>query len=151
MNEIMSKQSYHHGDLREALLKAALGRLEEERASEISLRKLAGQLGVDHTAVYRHFKNRDALLAAMIEVGYRELNGAMEWAWQDRRALARARQARGQSVRRVCKGAPQPLRDHVWWRSERVGLSCLATVVRRGYNDVCHLYQAGPSGRGIYG
>ena len=42
----------------------------------------AGKLGVDHTAVYRHFKNRDALLAAMIEVGYRDLNEAMARAWQ---------------------------------------------------------------------
>lgn len=78
----MSRQRYHHGNLREALVSASLESLTRQRASEISLRKLAGKLGVDHTAVYRHFKNRDALLAAMIEAGYRELNAAMERAWQ---------------------------------------------------------------------
>ncbi len=78
----MSKQSYHHGNLREALVNTALQSLTCQRAGDISLRKLAGKLGVDHTAVYRHFKNRDALLAAMIEVGYRDLNEAMARAWQ---------------------------------------------------------------------
>ena len=78
----MCRQNYHHGNLREALVDTALKSLECQRAGDISLRKLAGKLGVDHTAVYRHFKNRDALLAAMIEVGYRALNEAMAQAWQ---------------------------------------------------------------------
>ncbi len=78
----MTKQSYHHGSLREALIDTALESLTYQRAGEISLRKLASKLDVDHTAVYRHFKNRDALLAAMIEAGYRDLNKAMVQAWQ---------------------------------------------------------------------
>ncbi|MEM7738251.1 MAG: TetR/AcrR family transcriptional regulator [Deinococcota bacterium] len=78
----MRKQSYHHGHLQEALVNIALKSLEHQRASEISLRKLAVKLEVDHTAVYRHFKNRDALLAAMIEVGYQKLIEMMAEAWQ---------------------------------------------------------------------
>lgn len=77
----MTRQAYHHGNLGEALVQTALAALSEQRAGELSLRKLAAQLGVDHTAVYRHFRNKDALLAAMIEVAYRELNARLEQAW----------------------------------------------------------------------
>jgi len=78
----MPRKGYHHGNLREELVGTALANLKEQRAQDISLRKLAEQVGVDHTAVYRHFKDRDALLAALIEVGYRELNDAMGNAWR---------------------------------------------------------------------
>lgn len=64
---------YHHGDLRAACLRAALELLEEDGASALSLRAVARRAGVAHSAPYRHYADRDALLSAVAAVGYREL------------------------------------------------------------------------------
>jgi AcrR family transcriptional regulator len=65
--------SYHHGDLRAACLRAALELLEEDGASALSLRAVARRAGVAHSAPYRHYADRDALISAVGAVGYREL------------------------------------------------------------------------------
>ena len=65
--------TYHHGDLRAACLRAALELLEEEGASALSLRAVARRAGVAHSAPYRHYADRDALVSAVAAVGYREL------------------------------------------------------------------------------
>jgi AcrR family transcriptional regulator len=65
--------AYHHGDLRAALVRAALELLEEEGATGLSLRAVARQAGVAASAPYRHYADRDALLSAVAAVGYREL------------------------------------------------------------------------------
>jgi len=66
------KQTYHHGDLRQALLNAALEILKTKDAKSISLREVARQAGVSHTAPYRHFADKAALLAAVAEEGFAE-------------------------------------------------------------------------------
>ncbi|MEU1208532.1 TetR/AcrR family transcriptional regulator [Nocardia sp. NPDC005825] len=68
-----STTSYHHGDLPNALVRAAVELLEEGGASELSLRAAARRAGVSTAAPYRHFSDRDALLSAVAAVGYREL------------------------------------------------------------------------------
>ncbi|HEY3608495.1 MAG TPA: TetR/AcrR family transcriptional regulator [Pseudonocardiaceae bacterium] len=68
-----SSSTYHHGDLRAACLQAALELLEEEGASALSLRAVARRAGVAHSAPYRHYADRDALVSAVAAVGYREL------------------------------------------------------------------------------
>ena len=65
--------AYHHGDLRVALVSAALELLEEGGATELSLRAAARRAGVAPSAPYRHYADRDALLSAVAAVGYREL------------------------------------------------------------------------------
>lgn len=72
-----AKKSYHHGDLREALLQAAEVQLEAEGPAGLSLRKLGRQLGVTPGAPYRHFEDKDALLAALAAEGYRRLRAQM--------------------------------------------------------------------------
>jgi AcrR family transcriptional regulator len=72
------KRDYHHGDLRNALLQAALTTLETQGWHELSLRDVARQAGVSHTAPYRHFESKEALLAAIAESGYALLADAME-------------------------------------------------------------------------
>ena len=71
--------TYHHGDLRATLLKAAARTLEKGGPAAISLRDLARNAEVSHSAPYRHFPDRDALLAALAEEGFallaRELAG----------------------------------------------------------------------------
>lgn len=66
--------SYHHGNLREACLRAARELLEESGDSELSLRAVARRAGVSATAPYRHFADREALLSGVAAVGYRELS-----------------------------------------------------------------------------
>src|ERR1700736_95146 len=73
MREDDMPTSYHHGDLRAACLSAALELLEEEGASALSLRAVARRAGVAHSAPYRHYADRDALVSAVAAVGYREL------------------------------------------------------------------------------
>jgi AcrR family transcriptional regulator len=68
-----SGSPYHHGDLRAALVRAALELLEEGGATELSLRAVARRAGVAPSAPYRHYADRDALLSAVAAVGYREL------------------------------------------------------------------------------
>ncbi|PLS69654.1 MAG: hypothetical protein CV045_00830 [Cyanobacteria bacterium M5B4] len=69
--------SYHHGDLKQALISAALEVVAQEGAKNLSLRQVAKRVGVSHNAPYRHFPDRDALLAALAEEGFRGLTAAM--------------------------------------------------------------------------
>jgi AcrR family transcriptional regulator len=69
---------YHHGDLRRALLDAALQLVEEQGVAALSLRELARRLGVSHAAPGHHFPDRLALLVAMAADGFERLAAAME-------------------------------------------------------------------------
>ena len=62
--------TYHHGDLRAALLRAAGKILEEKGISGLSLREVARQAEVSHNAPYRHFPDRERLLAALAAEGF---------------------------------------------------------------------------------
>lgn len=68
---------YHHGDLREALLNAAIQLVDAEDLSLISLRATARAAGVSHNAPYRHFTNRAELLAAVATQGFQNLSHAL--------------------------------------------------------------------------
>jgi AcrR family transcriptional regulator len=68
-----SKATYHHGDLRAALVLAAIELLEESGEAELSLRAVARRAGVSPAAPYRHYADREALVSAVAAVGYREL------------------------------------------------------------------------------
>jgi AcrR family transcriptional regulator len=67
------KGQYHHGNLRAAMIDAAAIVLENHGADELSLRETARRAGVSQTAPYRHFKNKQALLAAVAGDGFRML------------------------------------------------------------------------------
>ena len=67
------KGSYHHGNLRRALIDAALALIEKGGAAALSLREAARRAGVSAAAPYRHFRSREALLAAVAEEGFRLL------------------------------------------------------------------------------
>jgi AcrR family transcriptional regulator len=64
---------YHHGDLRNALLRSARDLLERSGEANLSLRSVARDAGVSSAAPYRHFADKDELLAALAAMGYREL------------------------------------------------------------------------------
>jgi AcrR family transcriptional regulator len=62
--------TYHHGDLPAALLRAAAKTLEKRGPGALSLRETARRAGVSHNAPYRHFPDREALLAALAAEGF---------------------------------------------------------------------------------
>jgi AcrR family transcriptional regulator len=67
------KKSYHHGDLKNALIKAGVEILSKEGVGSLSLRKVAKEAGVSHAAPYAHFSDKQALIAAISTEGYRML------------------------------------------------------------------------------
>jgi AcrR family transcriptional regulator len=69
----MTKSAYHHGNLAQALVEAALKLVEQGGAEAVSLRDLAQSLGVSRAAPYRHFPDRDALLATVAARGFEDL------------------------------------------------------------------------------
>ena len=72
-----AKKAYHHGELRESLLEAAELLLEEDGPVGLSLRKVGRRLGVTPGAPYRHFEDKDALLAALAVRGFQRLRETM--------------------------------------------------------------------------
>ncbi len=72
-----SRSDYHHGDLRQALIDAALEMVSENGIEKLSLRKMARRVGVTHSAPYRHFQDKNALIAALAEEGFRDLGEYM--------------------------------------------------------------------------
>jgi AcrR family transcriptional regulator len=67
------KKTYHHGDLKNALIKAGVEILAKEGVSGLSLRKVAMKAGVSHAAPYAHFADKQALIAAISTEGFRQL------------------------------------------------------------------------------
>lgn len=68
---------YHHGDLRQTVLRKAGGILEKEGLEALSLREVARRAGVSHNAPYRHFPDRESLLVALVEEGFQMLLDAL--------------------------------------------------------------------------
>lgn len=64
------RQRYHHGDLRKALVEAALEITDREGSMAVGLRAVARAVGVSQTAPYRHFADKASLLAAAAEAGF---------------------------------------------------------------------------------
>ncbi|MGH7331286.1 MAG: TetR/AcrR family transcriptional regulator [Candidatus Rokuibacteriota bacterium] len=71
------RRNYHHGNLRRALLDSALALVEREGAEALTLRAAARRAGVSQAAPYRHFQDKDALLAAVAEEGFRAMTEGM--------------------------------------------------------------------------
>ena len=79
-----ARKSYHHGDLRAALVECGLRLLQSRTADDLSLRELSREVGVSATAIYRHFPDKQALMAALAHEGVERL------AREQREASARA-------------------------------------------------------------
>ena len=69
----MKKKAYHHGDLKNALVDAGMEILNSEGLAGLSLRSVAQKAGVSHSAPYAHFKDKQALIAAISTEGLRKL------------------------------------------------------------------------------
>jgi AcrR family transcriptional regulator len=66
-------KTYHHGDLRNALIQAGLDILSTDGVEALTLREVARRAGVSHSAPYAHFADKEALLAAIAQQGFERL------------------------------------------------------------------------------
>ena len=73
---------YHHGDLRRALIQEAVRIIQIEGIEELTLRAVGKRLGVSRTALYRHFTDKQALLAAVGREGFITLRDRLTEAWE---------------------------------------------------------------------
>ena len=78
----MPKRGYHHGNLRQALVDAALELIERRGPTGFTLSEAAKQAGVTPAAVYRHFEGREDLIAEAALQGYEIFADLMEYAYQ---------------------------------------------------------------------
>jgi AcrR family transcriptional regulator len=99
------KRAYHHGDLPAALRRAAGKMLEKEGLEALTLRTLARRTGVSHAAPYRHFRRREALLAALAADGFAMLGRAQREA-----AASGGLRAMGEAYVRFALRHPQRFR-----------------------------------------
>lgn len=91
MNEERKRRSdgYHHGNLRQALLAAARGLLEEKGPHGLALREIARRVGVSAPSAYHHFPSLDAIAVALAQIGLNELHQAMLAAPTNERGMLR--------------------------------------------------------------
>jgi AcrR family transcriptional regulator len=73
---------YHHGDLPRAMLQEAVRTIQTEGVDALTLRGVGERLGVSRTALYRHFADKQALLAAVAAEGFRMFRAALIDAWE---------------------------------------------------------------------
>ncbi len=82
------RRSYHHGNLRRALLDEALATIRAEGVEGLTLREIGARIGVSRTALYRHFADKGALLEAVATEGFRTLRERLVAAWEEGRGRA---------------------------------------------------------------
>lgn len=80
-----SERGYHHGNLREALVRAAIDMIGERGIAGLAIAEIARALGVSAAAPYRHFRDRNALIAEVARRGFEGLAEALGRAWGDGR------------------------------------------------------------------
>ena len=77
------RRSYHHGNLREALIRAALELIAAKGPAGFTFAEAARSAGVSPAAPYRHFRDRDALMADVAARGFELFEAALNRAWKD--------------------------------------------------------------------
>ncbi|WP_238918409.1 TetR/AcrR family transcriptional regulator [Clostridium sp. YIM B02555] len=73
----MEIEKYHHGDLKESLIKMGLKLYNEEGADKFSIRKVAALCNVSHAAPYKHFKNKEELIDAISEYVFNNFQSSL--------------------------------------------------------------------------
>jgi len=131
----LTRRSYHHGDLRAELVRVAGEILDQGGVSALTLREVARRAGVSHSAPYRHFADREALLAEVVGHGFAQLGASLREAAPEggsavAQAYLRFAIARPRGYRLMFAGEVSPAR--------RAGLPAQADLV------LCVLAQSVP-------
>jgi AcrR family transcriptional regulator len=104
------RDRYHHGDLRRALLEEALRTIQTHGVEALTLRAVGQRLGVSRTALYRHFADKPALLAAVGREGFRLLRLTLTDAWEQNGRGAPGFEAMGLAYVRIAVEHPSHYR-----------------------------------------
>jgi AcrR family transcriptional regulator len=78
-----AERGYHHGNLKEALLQAALDLIGEKGAAGFTFADAARMAGVSAAAPYRHFRDREELLSSIAQRGFEQFEATLAQAWDD--------------------------------------------------------------------
>jgi AcrR family transcriptional regulator len=78
-----TRRSYHHGNLRRALIDEALATIQAEGVEALTLRSIGARIGVSRSALYRHFADKRALLTAVATEGFTALREMLVSAWEE--------------------------------------------------------------------
>lgn len=132
----MSPRTYHHGDLRRALIEAALELVDDHGVHGFSLREAAKKAGVAASAPYRHFKDRKALMTAVAETSLKAIQVAMDEAGA--RANSPLDKFRSEGIAYVLFAAQHPAQFRVLHDAECVNASDseLLTGYLSGHNQL---------------
>jgi AcrR family transcriptional regulator len=84
-DQARSERGYHHGNLKEALLQAALDLIAKKGAAGFTFADAARLAGISPAAPYRHFRDRDELLSSIAQRGFEQFELALSQAWDDGR------------------------------------------------------------------
>src|SRR5262244_3873567 len=76
-----AERGYHHGNLKEALLQAALDLIRQKGSAGFTFADAARMAGVSPAAPYRHFRDRDELLSSIAQRGFEQFDAALTEAW----------------------------------------------------------------------
>src|SRR5271154_7127320 len=83
--ERRAERGYHHGNLKEALVQAALNLIAQKGAAGFTFADAARMAGVSPAAPYRHFRDRDELLSSIAQRGFEQFEASLTAAWDDGR------------------------------------------------------------------
>lgn len=98
--------AYHHGDLRHALLDEAVRTIRDDGVDAVTLRAVGARLGVSRTALYRHFADKSALLAAVAREGFQTFRRELQKAWDRAGGRRQGFEAMGRAYQRFAVANP---------------------------------------------
>jgi len=149
----MSTSDYHHGDLRNALVRAGLEILDEDGLDGLSLRKVAARAGVSHAAPAHHFVNREGLFVAIAAHGFDRFRDYM---LEDRFASGTGPRDQligiSRGYLRFSREQPALFRLNFSFEYKNHPDGDLQAASFRAYEvlaDVCALFEPDPAGPGI--
>jgi AcrR family transcriptional regulator len=149
----MPASDYHHGDLRNTLIRAGLEILERDGLDGLSLRKVAARAGVSHAAPAHHFGNRDGLFVAIAALGFDRFR---EYMLEDRYVTGTTPRDQligiSRGYLRFSREQPALFRLNFSFEYQSHPDGELQLASERAYHllvDVCALFQPDPRGPGV--
>jgi AcrR family transcriptional regulator len=146
------RDSYHHGNLREVLIEAAMALIAERGPAGFAFAEVARAAGVSPAAPYRHFRDRNALVAEIARQGFERFTADLERAWNNGRpepvgALENCGRAYLSFARR--EPAAYAAMFETGFALEEDAMLLAASerafaVLRRAADAVCALHKSGP-------